>query len=430
VDIPDPYTGAPSDAGLFSVAGMRSERGWEIGVVQLHQLTGASFPTLAHFLPALWSTYLAVLVWATLRPAPGAWAAAAFTVLMPTTVRFLGPGFLVPSAFALPWILAVLATAVHARGPGRFAALLLLITGAFFVHLVPGVLALFTGFAAALLHPARWQDRLGLAASVALPLVWIYPSVAQDLSLAIGGDNGLPFAATVFRSAGTLVLVLAVLGTAAAWYNRTSATAAHRVLVLLCAGLAITMAASIRSDHHNDATYSRLVPTFFLSLGCLAGLGAGVLAQGIRRWPRGGIVPRTTLRAVAAGTTAILVVALALLPPLEARLNEPYYRVFDAASWQAAADLAQSGVKPSDVFLSHPWQAPIYNAVTGAHPWTVLIPGEPPPRAADFESYMTSGGANATWLAERHIAWVVAPVPPDAAHASSSAWVHHLQASQ
>lgn len=420
VAIDDPYTGTAADLGLFSVGGMRTERGWQVGLVQIHHLTGASFPTLAHFLPALWSAYLALVVWAALRPAPGALASAAFVVLIPTTVRFLGIGFLIPSSFALPWAIAVLSVALRAKGPGRFVALLLLITGAFFVHLVPGVLTLFVGLTAALIQPGAWRDRIALAVAVALPLVWIYPSLREEASAAVGSEHDLPFAAQVFQTGGSWVLGLAIAGTAWAWYRRDAATAPHRVLAAACAATAITMAVSMQADHHNDATYSRLVQPFFLALGCLAGLGVGAAMRWIAAFPFRG-------RAVAGVAAGVILLGVAMLHPLQARLNEPYYRLFDEASWQAAADFAESAAGPDDVFLSHPWQAPVYNAVSGARPWTVLLPGIPPDRGEDYGYYLASGGANETWLSQRGITWIVSPVAPNAPHDALSTSIYRLR---
>ncbi|HUR26425.1 MAG TPA: hypothetical protein VM327_10475 [Candidatus Thermoplasmatota archaeon] len=419
VDINDPYTGAPSDLGLFTVSGMRTERGWEIGLVQLSQLTDVSLPTLSHFLPAIWTTYLAFVVWVALRPAPGALASAAFVVLIPTTVRFLGPGFLIPSSFGLPWIIAVLFVAIRARGPGRFIALLLLITGAFFIHMVPGVLALVAGLTAALVQPGKWRDRVALAASVALPLVWIVPAIRSDAVAAVTSEHDLPFEPGIFHAAGWPVLGLAIIGTAVAFYRRIPQTVPHRVLLGLCLGTSLTMAWSIDAGHASDATYSRLVQPFFLSLGCLAGLGVGAVAVYMAGIPFRGL-------ATAGIFLAVIVAAGAALHPLQTRLNEPYYRLYDAPSWQAAEDFAASGAGQDDVFLSHPWQAPMYNAVSGARPWTVLRPGSPPERGEDYDYYIASGGANATWLKERDISWVLAPVPPNAPHSATSTGINHL----
>lgn len=418
VEYPEPYTGKLTQLDLFSLGGVRSERGFHISLAQTALLTGASLPTLFHFLPALWATYLALLVWATLRPAPGAAVAAAFTALLPTTVRFLGAGFLVPSAFALPWVLATLAVALRGRGPGRFFALLLLITGAFLAHIVLGTLSLAAGLLAALLQPGRWLDRAALAVSVALPLLWLYPAMHKDALRAVATEHGLPFQPSVFLTMGVPLLVLAVIGAFLAAWRRGGTVTPHRVFLALAVGMATSMALSLRLGHHNEATYSRLIPTFFLTLAGLGSLAVGVGAERIARWR-----PRLRWPAAAA---AGLVAALALLTPVQARLNEPYYRIMDPPSWEAGAAFAASGAGPNHTFLGHPWRAPVYNALTGARPWAYMYPGEPAIHGDDYAFYLQSGGASAGWLGERGIGWVVDGLAPQAPHASFGEGVHRL----
>lgn len=419
VRINDPYTGEPDATPLFTVGGMRSERGWQIAMVQIHQLTGASFPTLTHALPALWAAYLGLTLWLLLQPAPGALASAALVAILPTTVRFLGVAFLVPSAFALPWILAVLAVAARGQGPGRLAALAVLITGGFFMHLVPGTLTLAAGLLTAVLRPATWTQRAGLLAAILLPLVWIYPAIAADAQAAVASEHTLPFEQKLFLRLGFLVLAGAVLGAARAWHRRDESTLPHRVLFVLCLAIMASLVTSIAEEHRNEATYSRIIPTFFLTIAALAGLGFGTLAQAVPRipLPTKWRLSQGRMMLPRIGTGAMIVVlAASLVVPVGASLADPYYRVFDDRSWQAAQEFAATRAGPEDAFLSHPWHAPILSMATGARPYTVLLPGTPPDKGQDYTYYVESGGADAQWLAEREIDYVVAPVPPNAPH--------------
>lgn len=409
-----PYTGAPQHTDLFSIGGLRSERGFEVLVAQLHQLTGASFPLLFRFLPALWAGVLAATVWAALRPAPGALASAAFVAILPTTVHFLGVGFLVPSAFALAWIPAVIVATMHARGPSRMAATTLLITGAFLLHLSLGVVVLATAVLCAALQPGSRMDRLAAVATALLPLLWILPPLYQDAVAAVSSPNGLPFEASVFRTPGIAIFTLAAIGAFGAWYRRTAATVPHRVASVLLVLLAASMAGSIRLGHHNDGTYTRLVHAFFLTVAILAGLGAaslvGFFAQ---RWARG---EGGRAAAWLKGGAVVVLAAAALAQPVAAHMKDPYYRVFDGQAWAAAGAFAASGAGPNDVFLGHPWQAPVLNALTGAKPWTVLYPGSPPVHGDDWDSYLSTSGASSSWLKQRGITYVVSPIPPNAPH--------------
>lgn len=424
VQIDHPYTGEAVPSPVFTVDGLRSERGWQVAIVQFHQATGVPFPTLPHFLPALWAAYLGLCLWALLRPAPGALAAAAFTAILPTTLRFLGVGFLVPSAFGLPWILAVMAVTHRGRGPGRLVALALLITGGFFMHIVPGTIALVAGLLTVALRPAPWQDRLGLVGAMLLPLVWIWPSSAQDVEQAVTALNHLPFQASIFRSLGILLLGSAVAGAAWAWFQRTEPTVPHRAFTVIALGAVTSLVWSIDAQHSNDATYGRLIPILFLALGALAGLGIGATGTFV-----GGRVRRKgPVFAGVVGATIVVAATLAgLVVPMQHHMREPYYRIFDEASWAALEDFAATPAGPSDVFLSHPWEAPLLNAATGARPWTYLLPGGPPVAGDDYFHYRSTGGADAAWLEERDIRYVVDVQPPNAPYVELAPRVYLLQ---
>jgi hypothetical protein len=413
VEADHPYTGEETTSPAFTVAGLRSERGWQVAVVQFHQATGVPFPVLAHFLPALWAAYLGFCMWLLLRPAPGALAAAAFTALLPTTLRFLGVGFLVPSAFALPWILAVMAVAHRGEGPGRLIALALLITGGFFMHIVPGTVALAAGLLTAVLRPGGWQERLGLVGALLLPLLWIWPSMKEDVRVAVTLLNGLPFQPTIFSSIGWALLGASAAGAGAAWLRLQEATVPHRALSILAIIAMASLAWSIDAHHSNDATYGRLIPILFLCVAALAGLGFGASLGALAGWVLQNW-PAARLVATAIAVTAATLVAVA--HPLQQHMQEPYYRVFEDGSWATLEHFAATPAGPGDVFLSHPWQAPLYSAATGASPWTYLLPGAPPVQGDDFVYYQSSEGANATWLKERGIQYVVGLQAPKAPH--------------
>jgi hypothetical protein len=421
VAIVDPYDGKPQPTPLFSVQGFRDERGFDVALAQAHQLTGLSLPAQARVAPAVEAAVLAAVLYAALWPAPGALASAALIVLIPTTVRFLGPGLLVPSAFALPWIVAALHTSLRPTGGRRLAALALLETAGFFLHLVVGTLVLATAAGASLARPGRLLDRLTLAAVCFLPLLWIGPLVTDQVAFAVAQENTLPFQPAILFSGGALALVAAGVGAALAVLLPDERLRPHRVLLALGVGVAFSLLVSIRAGHHSDATYSRLVPTLFVCVAALAGLALGWGADRGRRHLR-----RSDLWAVPAAV-ALLTLTVAA-PAVAGQLSEPYYRIFDGESWNDARILAKAGVRPGDVLLCDPWRAPVYNTVSGALVPVVLIPGRAPEKGADWAFYLRTRGANETWLQDRSIDWVIADRAPNAPHVHLGGNVYHLNA--
>lgn len=418
IDIDDPYTGEPAPNPLFSISGFRQERGFNLVMVQLHELTGMDLTTQARFVPAFQTVLLAALVHATLAPAVGSRTSALFVAIIPTTVRFLGPAFMVPSAFALPWIVTALHISLRGRGAQRLAALAVVETGAFFMHLVPGVLTLAVAGLATLARADRGRDKLLLFAVCFLPLVWVGPLVFQDAVDAVSNEHELGFQPGILYKAGLPMLLAGLAGAILAYLPSRRETAPHRVLAVLACAILVSMGLSITSDHHNEATYARLMPTFFLCLAALAGLAVGVGMHALALYAR-----RRDLGYPFAALAALLLLA----PSVDFHLDTPYYRVFDEPSWRDGRILAATNITTDDVFLSDPWRAQVYNALTGALPATVLINGVGPTNS-DWNHYLASGGADASWLAQRGITYVVAPVPPNAPHervGGNVYYVHH-----
>ncbi len=425
VDISNPYTDQDEAAELFSVQGFRSERGFTLGLAQVHELTGASFPFMARVLPSLWAGHMAIALVAALRPAPGAWISGAFVAVIPTTVRFLGPGILVPSAFALAWIPAALFVGHRFEGPSRLGTLYLLVTGAYVQHLVLGTLTLAVAAMSTLGRQGRPVDRAAATLPVFLPLLWILPPIWLDVRGAVDSENNLPFETTIFLHPGLILWGLSIAGAAVAFMASNKNTGPHRTLAWLMATCAISLSLSLRADHHSDATYSRLIPTLFLCLAALAGLALGAATQFGRtqlsrtpialRWPNA--APRAVM------TASFLLAATALAAPVAGSLSTPYYRIFGDQSWHDAEILVQSGAGPDDIFLSHPWRAPMFNALTGARPHAVLYPGSAPVNDADWQYYLRSNGASEEWLHDRGINYVLAPAEPQGAWQPLSASV-------
>lgn len=418
VEFNEVYTDEPTSGELFSVQGFRSERGFTVALVQIHELLGLPLAVMFRFLPAIMTGLLSLTVWYLIRPAPGALVAASMVAMLPSTARFLGTGFLISSTFALIWIYTTLIVVLRAKGPARFFGLMLLVTAAYFQHLVIGTLSIGTALAAMMLMPRlHTQDRIGIVVAALLPMLWIVPGVWADIQGAVGDQTGLPFQQDIFRHPGAFLYLLAALGAVIAFLRPDQGNTAHRALTATAALMALSMWWSLENDHSNDATYSRLLFAFFLNLGILASHAIGRASQlGANQLGRPWTKP----------VIGAAVALVALSTPIGAIQAEPMYRVHDENSWAAAQAFETSGAGPGDVFLSHPWRAPIFSGATGAVPHTVLYPGQSPDNVADWNHYLATSGADATWLDERNIRFIVNGPVPNAPHDDLGAGVYRL----
>ncbi len=402
----EPYLGTPG-GGPFHIRGSVHEKGFHIAVAQFQELTGIPWPVLFRFLPALWLGVTAWGLWAALRPWPGAPVAAAFVALMPTSARFLGPGFLVPIGFGLAWIpvVAILARESfdHRRSP---AFLVLAILWGFLLHFM-------IGFASLLLVACMipWTDhprRAGVLVLVSsIPIVWLFNNFFDELEFEATRLGFLPNDRTVFTQIGALFLLVWVLGVYLMYLRPPER---HRSLLLgftLASFLAMAMiAVNFAFALNSYFLYDRWHQLFVLFATVPAAHGVVEVARWVMRHP----IRRVPTRTVAAAS-AVLLSAGILQVGIEGHLRERYYHVLEDPDWESIAWAVDNVGPEYGSFLTDPWKAPIVNALTGKRPVTVLYPGSPPLRQDVWEAYLAGGFADAVFLLENDITWTIA-VPP------------------
>ena len=441
----EPYRGETVGGELFHLRGHVHERGFQAGLAQWSLLSGGTLAMPFVWGPALWAAYLAALVWLALGRGVAGLAGAAGLVILPTDVLHMGAGFLVPIAFGLAWVVAAMLAAQRMRGGRRVLALLLLVTGAFFIHLVAGAASIVAALCGAAALPLRWRRRLALALATLLPLVWIGPAVVAEVLPQLGQPAGHPVDRGVFVRMGIVPWLLAALGCAAAFartrpkQDAPSAPLAPppavpdpgaRAWALLLVAMLAVVVSSLVTGRTSLATYYRAIHPLMLALAATTGVGVAALVRWVQAVPDA--ASRATTRRprprmhVAVAAVALLLLAGALLPAVAAHLATPYYHVHDERTWQRGQVLA-AHARDGDVFLSEPWQAMAIHAMSGATPWTVLRPGGPPERGGDWDYYVRTQGASEAWLRERGIRWVVADQPPNAPHDPVSAGVFRLR---
>ena len=408
-----PYTGS-ADPEVFRLRGTVHEEGYLVVLSQVQELTGVSWLRFYQIMPAAWLAFTAFCVYAALRPHAAALPAAAFVGLVPTTIRFLGPAFLVPIGFSLAWLPVVVILADPARR--RFGSAVLLgvvLAWTFFVHLVAG----FAAVALVALYglAGGWRDARGflaLAGLALLPVGWLWRSFTADVSHEIAKQESLPIDVWVFFSFGALAMLAWAAGLM--WMAWRPPSAARRELATFALGSVVFLSLIVGSlvfDLNRYATYARWHPVFFLC----AAVGVGFFVARVAR-----LVPSLVSRvarapargpAVASGVFGVVLVGLLLSPGVAAHLNEPYYRVVDHEEWRAFHWVERNLGPEYEVFLAEPWGAPVLAAVSGRLPHAYLLPGSPPVNGVDWSAY-EAGRLDLAFFVENDITFVVGPVHP------------------
>lgn len=407
------YSGVPK-SGTLTLRGLVHENGYTLAVVHLKELTGADWLSIIRFLPALWAAVTAFLVWAALRPWHGAWVAALLVGLIPTSARFLGPGFFVPSGMGLAWIAAVLILApTVGRRNGAAPVLLVMVTAwAFFIHLLSGFAALLLLLCLLPLRRNEFRSLLMMAITIALPILAMLEVFMDDV-VAEFQRATLPIDFSIWDQFGLAFLAFWVLGSALTW-TRPAGTATVPIRAATLASIVafsfIVYALVSRAPGyafydrwHQPFALFAIVPVAF------AVMTVGQLVVEAARWLH---VCRPHLRIPRPGVLALPVSAIAFFavlgPGLTGHVQEPYYQTITDADYARYVWTAANTDGTYAVFLDHPWKSMTFHAMTGKEPATYLRPGSPPVNNDAWMQFDRGEGVNAAWLVEKDISVVFA----------------------
>jgi hypothetical protein len=387
--------------GIFSLGGGVHERGFHLLLGQAQELTGISWFHIFQYGPAAWFTFTAFGVYATLRPHPAAIPAAAFVGLVPTTPRFLGPAILVPIGFSLAWLPATQILAKRGRKSFRAAFLMLtVVVWAFFVHLIGGFAAVGLLLMGGLVGRAAQRKRaFGLLGLGLIPLAWLYRSFSQGVQVKIDRVGDLPIDFTVFDGFGLWAIGLWAAGCILA------PLLVHRLdednVIPTWAGtsmvsLGLIIASVTLFEKRPYATYDRWHPVFFFTAAIPAAFAvteAGRLAW--RTLEESLPDNRTVQRGIptAAVTVSILLAGTAASTGVAVHVDQAYYHTIQDRDWDRYTWIRDNVGEEYEVFLAHPWKAPVLGAMTGKDPYTYLAPGSPPINEEDYRDYARSGGS-------------------------------------
>lgn len=405
--------------GFFSLRGAVHERGFHLLFAEVQELTGLSWYSIFLYGPALWFTFTAFGVWAMLRPSPAAIPAAAFVGLGPTTARFLGPAFLVPIGFSLAWLPATQILSEPGRKKATSAMLLLLVVAwAFFVHLIGGFAAVGLLLLGGLLGTAAQRKRaLALLGVGLIPLVWLFRSFQSGIQTEIEKIGDLPIDFTIFDGFGLSALGLAALGLLilTLWPPDEEDSPIPTWAAFSMGALGLIVASVAVFDQHIYATYDRWHPVFFFAAAVPAGYAVVRITQLVHVALQDMLPDRRVLQTSAA--TIALVASLSLSGAVasdgtETHLEEPYYHVMDDRSWDRFQWVDENVGDEYEVFLAHPWRAPVLAAMSGKDPHAYLNPGSPPINGEDYRRYAETGGSLRFFITNDITTGVTSGKPP------------------
>lgn len=384
----DPFSGA---GGEFSVRSTLHERGFHAYWAVLQEATGIDWLLLFALAPTAIALYLGLALFVLVRRWGAGSSAALWVAAIPTSLRFLGPGFLVPIAFALPLVVAGMFALFHLRGAASILCFSLIAAALWPIHAMGAIALVAVGavYAASVVARAPLVA-LGWVVAAMVPFLAAWPYYSP-LFFAPLDPAELPASIEVVRAGGPWLFVFAALGVLLLALSRRPG---QRKVAVTLAAVALPLLAVLvfRVETGRDVLrlYDRSVLVLFVILAIAAGAGTARLVTAARSMERA--------RGVAlVGLALILVVqAASVLHAARAQMRQDYYEVLTQEDYdayvQAAAQLGPEHRRAIVDGLS----TMAFSTITGIPTLWVATPADPtpPPEVSSF----FGDGANDTYF--------------------------------
>lgn len=391
------------------------EAGFHLFLAQVRLLTGLSWMTIFRFFPALvfMTTVMAAYLFG--RRSNFGLEAAFFAAFIPTTVRMLGPSFLVPVTLSLP-ILPLILFLLHyyyESKPSTILLLLLLLALIFIIHppsaAVVSVAAIVYGGMQWLEHrrEPRYQLKLALVITgigIAFLVLFLrFPALMAGEFKALAQQKSPPYGLILdaLRKYGyvPLALFLAGIGFLTYRWRRTE----RNLLILTGAYVGvIVIFTSIKFGVTIVADRAWLF--FLLTASIVAGYGAHqILTAALEyRYRSTSKIKRGAMMATVAATVVLLI--LSGIFAVQQRFSEPYYHLVTRGSYEDMVWIKQnvsSEYKRAvvDTPFGLAFAALAGRPVYAGESVQVFNPG----RIKEVNAFLKGGASNTTWMRDHGI---------------------------
>jgi hypothetical protein len=397
------------------------EVGYHVLLAEVKFLTGLPWLTMFRFLPSFIFALAVIGAYVFGNRRGFGLEAALFACLVPTTVRFLGPAFVVPVALGLFLVPVFLFLVDHCWRARALPLLLLpLLSFLFIAHPPTALLAsmivvvygLFqTARRASMRRVMRRRALTHVAVALAVVAVASLPALIYNHWLVgtAASAPGLPrylleTPGGMIPRLGYFPYLLFVLGLVALARSRNRADRALLVITVLVAAYTFVY---YQYGVGNAAIYAR----FVLYLSMLVLLIAGLATSRIRNWIAASLSPRWASGAslVAAGLVLVVLVLPSLGLGLQSRYEERYYRRIHETEYEDFVWMRENLCPEYERALMIPRFGRAFAAITGKYVYAPVQAAAGPvtePKVAEATQVLQGDGPDATWLRERGLSVV------------------------
>jgi hypothetical protein len=343
------------------------EAGFHLYWAMFQQVTSISWLVIFKYFPAIIFVITVLSVYILGRREGFGWEAALCTCFILTTVRFLGPGFLVPVALGLLFIPLSLFLAFNVRKWVCYVLLFLFTLFLISSHAATAVgLVLVLAPYVVLNFRKDFRHSLGLALALVVPFLvsipWIFDLLLPTAKAFITSQpplgSTLPYIAQVPYLYGYLPTFLFVVGIfmmARRGMLKDWGLIIAPVLLLLLIGLFANL------NRGNEILYARSYLYLMLVMGIVGGYGLRRIRD-IRLPER--LKPAFISRN-AGGFLCLLLLISTLFFSLRTHLDTQYYHTIQEHDYEAFVWIEENVGDEYDKAILDPWRATAFIAITG-----------------------------------------------------------------
>jgi hypothetical protein len=353
-----PFSGGPTT---------NLEVGFQLYWAMFQQVTGLPWLVIFKYFPAVIFVITVLSVYILGRREGFGWEAALGTCFILTTVRFLGPGFLVPVALGLLFIPLSLFLAFNLRNWYGYVLLFLFTSFLISAHAATALgLVLVLAPYIVLNFRKDFRHSLGLALALVVPflaaLPWIshlfLPTAESFITAQPPLDSNLPYITQLPYLYGylpTLLFVVGVFMMARRGMLKDWSLIIAPLLFLLLIGLFANL------NLGNEVIYARSYLYLMLMMGIVGGYGLWKI-RGIRLPER---LKPAFLSRNAGGFLCLILLIPTLFLSLRTHLDPIYYQMIQQHDYEAFIWIEENVGEEYDKAILDPWKATAFTAITG-----------------------------------------------------------------
>lgn len=386
------------------------EAGYHLLLGEIRLITDISWLNLLRFLPGFIFAMLAFQAYAFGRGRGFGLGAAFLVCLIPTTIRFLGPAFLVPVSLGLTFIPLALFI-LHRlmsdiRGP---TLLLLMLSALLFLHpptmvVISAIVVIHLVFSLFDKQKARSRVRrvalvFGFAIMIiVLVFLWAPASLDFVVKEALDPERHLPLPpiADALPKFGYIPIVLFIIGVGILFYKHR-----REDLTLITAVFALLAFQQLYPHFYIglDIIYERGWLYTFVLMALMGGVALpaarGWIKSGIKKWPR-------LAHIIAFAAIGILLVS-ALGINIRSHLSEYYYHVIDDEMYQEFRWIGEYVPPSHQIGILDTHEAWPFAAITKKFAYTAEVAPNFHTKGRSAMEFLETGSKDTSWLLEEGI---------------------------